>query len=446
MAREGPFDLVLLGRNSVDADTGQVPPQLAELLDLPFLTGVRALEVVATDGSTAVGGDRVRCTRLGLPGRALWRGRGRRRAGGGGGWRRGSGGRWEVRAGCEHDDEWVEATVALPAVLSVAERLCEPSKVPPEGRAEVPAERIRAVTADDLGPGPWGQAGSPTSVGEVRVLDVDRLGLRLEGPVESSVEKAVQVLVDRGALEPGNVAEFSGEVVAHSPGGGPALAVVVEPDRAHITRELLGAAARLGHELDGRTVALGSEPGDPAALGSWGVHAVVVLDGARVEEDVAVAVASWADEVRPWAILGPGAAWGREVLSRVSARLGAGLTGDAVGLAAEEGRLVAWKPAFGGKMVAAIHCSSPVQMATVRAGVLPLHEPAASPGTAGVGSPHPSPRTASRWPPEPARTTSTCWRTPIWSSGWARASTPSATASSIRCCARSAPSWRRPGR
>ena len=29
------------GKNSVDADTGQVPPQLAELLGLPFFSGVR---------------------------------------------------------------------------------------------------------------------------------------------------------------------------------------------------------------------------------------------------------------------------------------------------------------------------------------------------------------------------------------------------------------------
>ena len=43
--REGPFDLVLTGRNSVDADTGQVGPELAELLDLPFLTGVRHLAI-----------------------------------------------------------------------------------------------------------------------------------------------------------------------------------------------------------------------------------------------------------------------------------------------------------------------------------------------------------------------------------------------------------------
>ncbi|HZI39726.1 MAG TPA: electron transfer flavoprotein subunit beta, partial [Acidimicrobiia bacterium] len=41
----GPFDLILTGRNSVDADTGQVPPELAELLDLPFLSGVRSLHL-----------------------------------------------------------------------------------------------------------------------------------------------------------------------------------------------------------------------------------------------------------------------------------------------------------------------------------------------------------------------------------------------------------------
>src|ERR1700689_5204892 len=40
----GPFDLVLVGRNSLDGETGQVGPELAELLDLPFATGVRRLE------------------------------------------------------------------------------------------------------------------------------------------------------------------------------------------------------------------------------------------------------------------------------------------------------------------------------------------------------------------------------------------------------------------
>src|SRR5262249_39821444 len=45
LRREGPFDLVLLGRNSVDADTGQVPPAIAQLLDMPFAASVRRLDV-----------------------------------------------------------------------------------------------------------------------------------------------------------------------------------------------------------------------------------------------------------------------------------------------------------------------------------------------------------------------------------------------------------------
>src|SRR5262249_39262069 len=44
LRREQP-DLVLLGRASVDAETGQVGPEVAELLDLPQATGVRRLEI-----------------------------------------------------------------------------------------------------------------------------------------------------------------------------------------------------------------------------------------------------------------------------------------------------------------------------------------------------------------------------------------------------------------
>src|SRR5207244_2686106 len=83
--REGPFDLILMGRNSLDADTGQVGPELAELLDLPFMTAVRHLEL---DGD-------------------------------------------QLAVRCEHDDGWLQAELRLPAVLSCAERLCEPTKVDP---------------------------------------------------------------------------------------------------------------------------------------------------------------------------------------------------------------------------------------------------------------------------------------------------------------------------
>ena len=39
------FDLIVCGLNSVDAETGQVGPEIAEFLDLPQVTGVFRLEV-----------------------------------------------------------------------------------------------------------------------------------------------------------------------------------------------------------------------------------------------------------------------------------------------------------------------------------------------------------------------------------------------------------------
>src|SRR5262249_51581439 len=39
-------DLVLLGRVSVDAETGQVGPEMAELLDLPQVTAARAVTII----------------------------------------------------------------------------------------------------------------------------------------------------------------------------------------------------------------------------------------------------------------------------------------------------------------------------------------------------------------------------------------------------------------
>lgn len=339
LEREGPFDLVLAGRNSVDADTGQVGPELAQLLDLACVAGVRELSLA--DGAVGV--------RL------------------------------------EHDDEWVEATVALPAVLTVAERLCDPAKVPPEGRAAVAAEHVTTLTAADLGAGPWGAAASPTSVGEVRVLEVERLRRRFDGPVAAQVEAAVAVLVDRGALEEGGTAPADALPPARpGPAAGPAVAVLVEPGRLRLTRELLGAAARLAEELGGHVVAAGTGLPPAADLGAWGADQAVEVAGALVEEDVAAGVARWCGAVAPWAVLAPSTAWGREVASRVAATLGAGLTGDAVGLTREEAsgtdgspgpRLVAWKPAFGGLVVAAVRSSSSVQLVTVRAGVLPLPEP-----------------------------------------------------------------------
>ncbi|HXW34583.1 MAG TPA: electron transfer flavoprotein subunit beta/FixA family protein, partial [Acidimicrobiales bacterium] len=215
--KEGPWDLVLVGRNSIDADTGQVGPELAELLGLPFAAGVRELAIQK--------------------------------------------GVAEVR--CELDDGWRRLSVSLPAVLSTAERLTEPCKVAPEDRVLVQEDKISRLAAVDLGFGPWGQAGSPTTVGRVRVMDVDRRRVVLSGPVADQVSCAVDLLWEWGALDelrpdgPGlsnQTAEPDLDAVGGERHGsrltlsGPVesegddrriVCVVLEPDRPRSARELL---------------------------------------------------------------------------------------------------------------------------------------------------------------------------------------------------------------
>ena len=152
----GPFDLVLLGRNSIDGETGQVGPELAELLDRPFASGVRGLEDLGP----------------------------------------------HLHLELEHDDGSQVVEIELPAVLSVAERLCDPCKVDPEGRAAVASDRLTTMLAADLGPGSWGEEGSPTVVGATRPMEHERALVVLEGPLEHQVQEAVRALTLSGALQP----------------------------------------------------------------------------------------------------------------------------------------------------------------------------------------------------------------------------------------------------
>jgi electron transfer flavoprotein alpha subunit len=320
--REGPFDLILLGRNSVDADTGQVGPQLAELLGLPFAAAARTLDVTAAT----------------------------------------------ARVRSERDDGWREVTVPLPAVLSCAERLCEPCKVPVEVRAQVGASRIRTLTAADLGAGPWGQDGSPTRVGQIRILEIERQRLVLSGPLDRQVGEAADLIRANGSI---GTAPPPSEAVP-PPVACPRadIAVLAEPGHPATTRELLGAAAVLAHSRAARVVVLGPEPAESDELSRWGADEIVPVPAAESEEVAACAGADWVRSRPPWAVLAPGTMWGREVASRIAAATGSGLVGDAVELDCDDGRLVAWKPAFGGHLVAAITSDSAVQLATVRPGIL----------------------------------------------------------------------------
>ena len=344
LRREGPFDLVLAGLNSLDSDTGQVPVEVAELLGLPFAAGARDLEV---DGRT-------------------------------------------FTARLETDDGYCTVTGDLPAALSTAERLCAPSKAPPEVYAEVPDDRIVRLSAADLDVSAeqLGAPGSPTSVGPIRVLTATRRALRA-----ASVAHAVDLLEAFGAFSD---EVDSGSDAAQEDDAAPGSAVLLEAgtDGAHaevgersvwcfftepgVGAELLGEAAELAAWISGTVTAVttGANGASAAELGAAGADRLLVIESASEPSEQADALAAAVAERLPWALLVEGTRSGRVVASIVAARCGWGLTGDAVGLeVSPDGRLVAWKPAFGGRLQVPILSRSPVQMATIRPGVLALRPP-----------------------------------------------------------------------
>jgi electron transfer flavoprotein alpha subunit len=296
-----------------------------------------------------------------------------------------------MEATCEHDDGWVEVKTLLPAVLSCAERLCEPAKARPELRRTVSASLLSRLGSRELGPGPWGEAGSRTIVGQTAVHEISRAQMKLDGPVEQQVDLAVRLLLEAGAIGPGGVpAGTAPPVPPPHPLTGPPIIVIVEPGRFRAVGELLGAAASLATDIGGHVVAVC--PGVPnlGELSDAGADRVVSLPGAHLAEDVALGVSRFNE--RPSAVLVLGTLWGREVASRLAVRLDAGLTGDAIGLEVKNGRLLAFKPAFGGRLVASISASSDTHLVTIRPGVLPVLE-----GRGAIPIPH------TAWAVEPER-------------------------------------------
>ncbi|MDA8294972.1 MAG: FAD-binding protein [Actinomycetota bacterium] len=327
IAELGHVDLVLVGKASLDAETGQVGPQLAQFLDLPFAGAVRELDLDRVAGVASVR--------------------------------------------CELDDGGYEAHVSLPAVLALAERSCRPAKGDPALVAAVPRERVVRRTAADLAvPGPWGAVASPTTVEGVVPIGRSRGGLLCGGPVEAQVRDAIRLLVARGAFVPRPAPSAPDIAPAAPPPGAPPAVVVCEPERMRVVDELLGTASRLARALGGSVSAFVTTDVAPQSLWERGADGVVQVSGVEVEEDVAAALAAWAQQVRPPVILAPATSWGREVAARAAVRLGAGLVADALDLEIVAGRLSCAKPACAGGVVATIGFRSPIQMATVRPGAL----------------------------------------------------------------------------
>jgi len=327
-------DLILFGRSSTDAETGQVGPEVAELLDLAQVTGARRLDV---DPAART-----------------------------------------FTAERETDEGFETVEGALPAVITAAEDIAEERFPKKAEREAAKTKPIAAVGVADLGlaAGKVGEAGSPTWVAGVEQVEIARRGELVAGDSPEALAAAlgerIRSLVPPRA-EPAPLPE-------RTSADGPALWVVCElgPKGVRpVTAELLAKAATLATALGGRVeaVAIGGGREHAAALAAAGADRVLVAESPGLEQyttETHAAVLAEAIRVRqPRLVLLGATVRGRDLAPRVAARLGLGLTGDAIELDVDgEGRVRQLKPAFGGAVVAPILSHTRPEMATVRPGVL----------------------------------------------------------------------------
>lgn len=318
---EGPFDLVLVGHSSLDAETAQLGPQLAGLLGWPF-TGTARTFALTGDGHGAGDG---------------------------------------FSAGCEQEHQLVEVSGRFPAVIAVAERLCAPAKAPGHPPADV---TVRGLA--DL-PGAVPASASPTAVGPVVPVAPTRAGKLLDGPVAEQVAAAVAYLVESGALTGARVA--GAPPVAAARTDGPTVAVLADAHHPGALAELLGLAADVG----GRVQAYCGPGESGATLGSWGADAVYRWAAPQPGPAATAAALSGVDPAD--VVLVPATAWGREVAGRYAAATGAGLIADAVAVRVAGGRVVAEVCGFSGKGLVQVSSPTRPTVVTVRPGALPARAP-----------------------------------------------------------------------
>lgn len=345
---EGPFDLVLAGRASVDSDTGQVPPQIAQMMGLPFASGCKEFEI---------GGEL-------------------------------------LSLGLEHDDRWVRASVSVPAVVTCAERLCDPLKLKERSLwASVDDAAISNLDASTIGHRVGGQDFSPSWIADVRRVAPVRkprvLDASNEHDLSDAVARALAALEKAGAFSAAEQVEMESVPLStrwptrelsdadSAVGWQQPIGVVVEAGREELAAELLGRAAQLAVARSSSVEALAPEGSSfNSELSRLGADRVRQWPSRSTPSQLAAGVVGWVVEVRPWALLLGATDFGREVGARVAAEVGAGMTGDAVGLElAPDGSLATLKAAAGGTAEVVIQCRSALHVATVRPGVLPVLTP-----------------------------------------------------------------------
>jgi electron transfer flavoprotein beta subunit len=151
VAKIGQYDLIICGRQTIDGDTGQVGPELAEMLAIPFIAYVSQVEEIKD-------------------------------------------GKIRVRRMVEEGHEVIEAN--LPALITVSKEINSPRLPSLRGISRSKSAKITTWSAADIGADPAGVGLSGSSTQVIKIFFPQRVCQAeiLTGTPENQVEKLLEKL------------------------------------------------------------------------------------------------------------------------------------------------------------------------------------------------------------------------------------------------------------
>lgn len=310
-------DLVLMGKYSLDGETSQVPPEVAVLAGYNFKSSVSKIEIDENSKSCKV----------------------------------------------EHESEsgLTSFNVKFPAVLSVSEKINRARAV----KEDVPDMKDRIVTVDGkwLGTDVNGSKDSPTVVTTTENIESSRNVEFIENNEE--VYEKVLNIIEREASEDDKLQEYSLDDYSGNRGEIWGIAY----DDARTSLEISTRISELASDNNLNVTMVGNI--DPGELTGMGCHRYIHIKS-KDSEVFAKELVNLVKQKKPEHIVYPSTVAGREVSAMVAASMKLGLTADCIDVRINDGKLVQYKPAFGGGIVASILSNTSPSMATVRPGIFRL--------------------------------------------------------------------------
>lgn len=328
MCKKLGYDIVLGGKYSVDAETAQLIPQVAQLLDASLVTNIIKLDF-ESDSTLLV--ER------------------------------------------EHDEGYETFEVQVPAVFSVSEKINRVRIPKPQERELAKQRSVTRVGANQLSDdlSVFGSAGSPTSVASIYDASYTRNPLIFDARTEPERRIAEALEALEKILEEKPAAAQTRQEASGDPAKRVWSTFLGGNLEFETAKEILSKLSSLGYTSEAVFLGEASDAQLDKAY-TYGASRVIHVKSSANWSSKALAdgLIAAIQKEKPYAVFFPSTVKGREVAGRVAAALRLGLTGDAVDLKpVPSGEIVQVKPSFGGNIMAEITSKTKPVLATVRPGV-----------------------------------------------------------------------------